>query len=270
MSKKTNPSRPAVIYISHGGGPLPLLGEESHGEMVAGLEHIAHLLPKPKAIIVISAHWQEDRPTITSGAYPSLIYDYGGFPEEAYDIKYPAPGKPQLANKVFDVLKRNDIDAELSIDRGFDHGLFIPLKIMYPEADIPCVQISLVNTFSPAEHIQIGKALAGLEEDKVLVIGSGFSFHNLKAFFMPPTQEIQGMNESFEQWLIDTCTNPELKERDREQRLIDWENGPAARFCHPREDHLIPLHVCYGLAQREASQVFKWTVMGKKVSAYLW
>ena len=270
MSNKSNSSVIDVIYISHGGGPLPLLGEKSHKEMVAGLENIAQTLAKPSAIIVVSAHWEEDRPTITSGAYPSLIYDYAGFPQEAYEIQYSAPGNPLLASKISDLLKENGIEADLAGDRGFDHGLFIPLKIMYPDADIPCVQLSLVNTLSPVEHIQIGKALAGLEEENVLVVGSGFSFHNLKAFFSPPTAEIQTMNESFEQWLIETLTSNELQEKEREQRLIHWQNAPAARFCHPREEHLIPLHVCYGVGQTQARKVFQWKVMGKKVSAYLW
>lgn len=270
MSKKSNSSRPAVIYISHGGGPLPLLGEKSHKEMVAGLEKIADILKKPSAIIVVSAHWEEDRPTLTSGAYPPLIYDYAGFPKEAYEISYSAPGNPQLANKVSAVLKNKGIEAKLDGKRGFDHGLFIPLKIMYPDANIPCIQLSLVKTLDPAEHLHIGKALAGLDEENLLVIGSGFSFHNLKAFFSPCTDKIQSMNESFEQWLIDTCSNHELKEEEREQRLIQWENAPAARFCHPREEHFIPLHVCCGLVQTQARQVFQWNVMGKKVSAYIW
>lgn len=269
MNKKSNSSGPEVIFTSHGGGPLPLMGEESHKEMVEGLKDIACVLTKPSAIIVISAHWEEDTATITSGAYPSLIYDYSGFPQEAYEIQYSAAGSPDLAHNILEVLKINDVEAALDGERGFDHGLFIPLKIMYPDADIPCVQLSLVKGLSPAQHIKIGKALAGLE-DNVLVIGSGFSFHNLKAFFTPSTEKIQAMNESFEQWLIDTCTNPQLNEEDREQRLIQWENVPGARFCHPREEHLIPLHICYGVAQTKAKQFFQWQVMGKRVSAYIW
>jgi len=270
MSNSSRIHLRSVLYISHGGGPLPLLGEPSHKEMIAGLKNIIIHMTKPSAIIVISAHWEEDKATITSGANPALLYDYSGFPQESYEIEYPAPGDPSLARKIFDVLKKKGIVADLVEERGFDHGVFVPLKIMYPEADIPCLQLSLVNTLSPAEHIRIGKAIAGLTEDNLLIVGSGFSFHNLKAFFSPSTDAIQSMNESFEQWLIDTCSSHELSEKEREYRLVHWESAPAARFCHPREEHLLPLHVCYGVVQAPASQVFSWLVMGKQVSAYLW
>ena len=119
-------------------------------------------------------------------------------------------------------------------------------------------------------HIRMGKALAGLTDDTLLVIGSGFSFHNLRAFFSPPTSQVRAMNESFEQWLIETCSSQALSEDERERRLVDWKSAPAARFCHPREEHLLPLHVCYGLAQSPAKQVFRFKVMGIKASAYLW
>jgi 4,5-DOPA dioxygenase extradiol len=260
----------SVLFLSHGGGPLPLLGDKAHGEMVAVLKKVTPDLGRPSAILVISAHWEEDAPTITSGASPPLIYDYYGFPEEAYAIEYPAPGAPMLANKIFGLLKNQGIGASLTDQRGFDHGLFVPLKIMYPDAAIPCIQLSLVKSLRPDEHIRIGKALAGLLDDNVLVIGSGFSFHNLKAFFAPSTTETQSMNEAFEQWLIETCSSRRLSEPEREHRLVNWESAPAARYCHPREEHLLPLHVCYGVAGSPARQVFRFEIMGKKSSVYLW
>jgi 4,5-DOPA dioxygenase extradiol len=271
MSDKSN-SVPggSVLYLSHGGGPLPLLGDGAHKEMITLLKKVTPDLGNPSAILVISAHWEENKPTITSGASPSLIYDYYGFPEESYAIEYPAPGAPMLANKIFGLLQSHGIDASLTDQRGFDHGLFVPLKIMYPDANIPCVQLSLVKGLRTDEHIRIGKALAGLLEENVLVIGSGFSFHNLRAFFGPSTMETQSMNEAFEQWLIDTCSNRQLSEPEREHRLVNWESAPAARYCHPREDHLLPLHVCYGIAGAPARQVFRFEIMGKKASAYLW
>ena len=185
---KTQPG--SVLYISHGGGPLPLLGDEGHHEMVDCLSDLARTLEKPAAIIVISAHWEENKPTITSGATPSLIYDYYGFPNESYDIRYPAPGDPLLAHKIFRLLNGSGIEAVLDEQRGFDHGVFVPLKIMFPDADIPCVQLSLVKSLNPLEHIRIGKALAGLKDDNVLIIGSGSSFHNIKAFLAPPIDEV--------------------------------------------------------------------------------
>jgi 4,5-DOPA dioxygenase extradiol len=150
-----------VLFLSHGGGPLPLLGDAGHSEMVENLRFIAaQRLGKPSAIIVISAHWEEAQPTITSGAAPPLIYDYFGFPDESYHIKYPCPGEPRLAEELQKSLQEAGIEASLDNKRGFDHGLFVPLKIMYPEADVPCVQLSLVQSLSPTEHINIGAALA--------------------------------------------------------------------------------------------------------------
>jgi len=244
----------SVLYLSHGGGPLPLLGDKGHQNMVNFIREVAPQLVKPSAILVISAHWEESKPTITSGKSPSLIYDYYGFPKASYEIEYPAPGAPELANKIFNLLGKAGIEAKLDDQRGFDHGLFVPLKMLYPEANIPCVQLSLVNSLQPEEHIQMGKALADLRKDNVLVIGSGFSFHNLKEFFMPSTKEAKAMNESFEQWLIETCSSSHFTEQEREQRLRNWHAAPAASYCHPRAEHLLPLHVCYGVAGSAAKK----------------
>lgn len=259
-----------ILYISHGGGPLPLLGDESHQELVANLKYLSTLITRPAAIIVISAHWEEEKPTITSGTSPQLIYDYYGFPKEAYAIQYPAPGNPDLANILYDLLSQYNIKTKLDDQRGFDHGLFVPLKIMYPSAEIPCIQISLVKGLNPVEHLQIGKALSSLRSRNVLIIGSGFSFHNLRALFEKPTTEAQSLNESFENWLIKTCNDAELSEIERENRFVNWEVAPGARYCHPREEHLIPLHVCYGVAGKAAQEAFRFEVMKKRASAYLW
>ncbi|WP_369809269.1 class III extradiol ring-cleavage dioxygenase [Paraglaciecola sp. MB-3u-78] len=140
---------PNILFISHGGGPMTLLGDEGHKEMVNCLQDIATKIIKPSAIIVVSAHWEETLPTITSGDKPSLIYDYYGFPQESYEIEYPCVGDPQLAEQIYNLLESAGIDANLNEQRGFDHGLFVPLKIMYPNADIPCVQLSLVNSLDP-------------------------------------------------------------------------------------------------------------------------
>ena len=262
--------KPTVLFISHGGGPLPLLGDEGHKEMVQNLKLIASKINKPSAILVISAHWEANIPTITSGSHPSLIYDYYGFPEESYDIQYPCPGEPGLAKQVQGVLGDKGIQASLDEQRGFDHGLFVPLKIMYPQADIPCIQLSLIKSLNPGEHIQLGAVLANLEYDNLLILGSGFSFHNLRAFFVPATDDSQTKNAAFEQWLIDTCANPELAEAERTQRLENWETAPFARYCHPREEHLLPLHVCYGVAQAACKEYFTLTILNKKASVYLW
>jgi aromatic ring-opening dioxygenase catalytic subunit (LigB family) len=249
---------------------MPLLGDEDHKEMVDCLKRITTILKKPAAILVISAHWEESIPAITSAARPSLIYDYYGFPEDSYKINYPCPGDPLLAKRIHNLLENAGIDSKLDDQRSFDHGLFVPLKIMYPDADIPCVQLSLVDSLNPLEHLKLGQALQGLDEENLLIIGSGFSFHNMKVFFAPENSDSKAMNELFEHWLLETCSSPDIKEEERMQRMINWENAPAARFCHPREEHLLPLHVCYGIAQTNCSRSFELRILNKKSSMYLW
>lgn len=260
-----------ILFLSHGGGPLPLLGDAGHREMVVGLREIASVhLARPRAILLISAHWEARVPTLTSAARPPLIYDYFGFPAESYEITYPCPGAPGLARSLQAALAAAGMDAELDEERGFDHGLFIPLKIMYPEADIPCVQLSLLQSLDPAAHLRLGMALANLEVEGLLVVGSGFSFHNLRAFFAPASAESRRQNEAFERWLIETCSSPHLDEDERVRRLQNWAEAPFARYCHPREEHLLPLHVCYGMAGSACSEHFELDIMNRKASFYLW
>lgn len=261
---------PTVLYLSHGGGPLPLLGDAGHREMVSTLTSITAQVRKPAAILVISAHWEEPQPTVTSGASPALIYDYYGFPDESYRIQYPCAGEPALAQRVHEALTRAGFNTRQDAERGFDHGLFVPLKIMYPGADIPCIQLSLLASLDAQQHIQLGEALQSLQEENLLVIGSGFSFHNMRAFFAEETDEIRAMNEEFDAWLNDTCLSAGLSEATRRQRLAEWDKAPHARYCHPREEHLLPLQVCYGLAQRPASTTFHCRILGKQASMFLW
>ncbi len=263
-------SSPQVLFLSHGGGPLPLLGDPNHQEMIDGLKTIAKMLRMPSAILVISAHWESDVPTLTSGEKPPLIYDYYGFPEESYQIQYPCLGEPDLAHQVYDALNTAQVPARLDANRGFDHGLFVPLKMMFPAADIPCIQLSLMNSLNPSGHIHLGRVLRSLAYDNLLVIGSGFSFHNLREFFKVGTPESKAMNKAFEDWLLETCTSTDISEEEREQRLIHWEDAPHARYCHPREEHLLPLHVCYGLAQTPCTESFELQILGKKSSMYFW
>lgn len=270
MENETPPELAPVFYLSHGGGPLPLLGDQNHKEMVDLLLSITPSLGQPKAIVVISAHWEESVVSITSGESPDLIYDYYGFPPESYEIQYPAPGKPELAHRLHSLFQRAGIQSTLNDHRGFDHGLFVPLKIMYPKANIPCIQISLSSSLKAEEHIEIGKALKELRKENILFIGSGFSFHNMRAFFSPMTPETITMNHEFVDWLTDTCSNEQFTECEREQRLIYWEKAPSARYCHPREEHLLPLHVCYGIAGSVVKKAFTLEILNKKTSAYLW
>lgn len=258
-----------VLFISHGGGPMPLLGDAGHADMVECLQNIENKIKKPSAIIIISAHWEENITTITSHPSPALIYDYYGFPDESYRIQYPCPGDAALAEKIQTQLSTNKIVSKLDQQRGVDHGVFVPLKIMYPQADIPCVQISLLSNLDPSEHIDIGKALQTLDHENLLIIGSGFSFHNMKAFFSHD-KNADTQNTTFETWLIDTCSNTSINEPQRAKRLIQWAQAPSARFCHPREEHLLPLHVCYGAAQSPCTAFYELTILNKKSSMYYW
>jgi len=258
------------MFLSHGGGPLPLLDDPAHRQMVALLEQLRSEIAQPRAIVLISAHWEEQVATLTSGENPSLIYDYYGFPAESYEITYPAPGLPALAEKIQASLGREGISAVLDAQRGFDHGLFVPLKLLFPDADIPCVQLSLNKSFDPAEHIRMGRALAGLAAEDVLVIGSGFSFHNMKAFFSSPPEHANQLNRQFDDWLVETLMDRTLSEAQRTERLVHWDKAPAARFCHPREEHLLPLHVCYGAAGGPAREIYSIEVIGKTTSFFMW
>ena len=247
-----------------------MLGDAGHQEMVEHLGNLAATIKKPSAIVVVSAHWEESEATITAHPNPPIIYDYFGFPPESYSLEYPAPGDPELAARLFESLAENSIESRLDPDRGFDHGLYIPLLLMYPEADIPCVQLSLISDLSPEKHIRVGEALSGLARDNILVLGSGFSFHNLKVLLGGRSSGPDPQNEAFEAWLIDTCTSTEIDESSRAQRLIDWERAPAARYCHPREEHLLPLHVCYGVTKSACIGRSVLTIMGKRSSTCFW
>ena len=258
-----------IIYFSHGGGPLPLLGDAGHREMVAFMRRLPEQLRKPEAILVVSAHWEEPAATLLGAPTPSLFYDYYGFPDEAYRVTYPVPGSPVLAERIAALLDRNEIRAGVDLQRGFDHGLFIPLKLMYPEADIPALQLSLVRGLDPAAHLVLGKALRELRAENILVVGSGFSFHNMRAFVWDGNEVPDAANDEFQDWLMETCTGT-LPGTEREQRLREWEKAPSARYCHPREEHLLPLHVCAGMADKPGSVVFDDYILGKRAVAFLW
>ena len=249
---------------------MPLLGDPGHREMVARLTDFADQLRRPSAILLISAHWEESVATVTSCPAPSLIYDYSGFPPESYEIEYPCPGDPELAARVCQVLRQAGVAAHADAQRGLDHGLFVPLKLMYPEANIPCVQLSLINSLDASAHLALGRALQALDHDNLLVVGSGFSFHNMRAFYAPNTSEVQARNQAFEDWLEATCTDPDLPESERAERLSHWGNAPHARYCHPREEHLLPLHVCYGFAERPSDAYVTATILGKKAGMVYW
>jgi 4,5-DOPA dioxygenase extradiol len=270
MLEQKNPQNQAqIVYFSHGGGPLPILGDASHKSMVEFMRQLPSRLRKPDAILVISAHWEENTATLLSAPDPPMFYDYYGFPDKAYEITYPAPGNPELANRIAGLMLKNNISARLDPQRGFDHGLFIPLKLMYPQADIPSLQLSLLRGLDPTAHIALGKAMRELMVENILVIGSGFSFHNMSAFSWQGINTQDPANDAFQNWLIEICTGP-ISQSEREQLLIEWQKAPSARYCHPREEHLLPLHVCLGMADKPALTIFDDYILGKRGIAFLW
>lgn len=258
-----------VIYFSHGGGPMPILGDPGHQSMVTFMKQLSTQIEKPDAILVISAHWEESVATVTGGEQTSLFYDYYGFPKETYTLTYPAPGNPQLAGRISSLLRENHIPVNIDTKRGLDHGVFIPLMLMYPEADIPVVQLSLVMGLDPTVHLSIGKALQPLLNDNILVIGSGFSFHNMQVFMSQREAKADSANDDFQDWLIETCSGT-LGLSEREQRLTLWEQAPSARYCHPREEHLLPIHVCSAMAGEPGKIIFDDEIAWKRSIGVMW
>ncbi|KDR94157.1 Aromatic ring-opening dioxygenase, catalytic subunit, LigB family [Peptoclostridium litorale DSM 5388] len=258
-----------IIYFSHGGGPLPMLDDPSHDKMIRFMKNLPYQIQRPDSIIVFSAHWEEDVVTIQSGSEPEIMYDYYGFPEAAYSVKYPCKGNSELAFKIAELFKKNGIKYRLDDKRPYDHGSYIPLKMMYPNADIPVIQISLHHNLDPLTHLNVGKALRPLLEENLLIIGSGFSFHNMRRFDFEGKNTVDPLNDEFQDKLIEICCGEKNEEKKRED-FIHWENIPGARYCHPREEHLLPLLVCVGLSKGVAAKVFDDYILGKRATAFLW
>lgn len=240
------------FFISHGGGPWPYMeGEfrDKFKQLEASLQELPRLLSEqPKAVLMISAHWQTNEFSVMSSQSPVMIYDYSGFPQHTYEVQYPAAGSPQLAAQVKKLIVDAGFPVQLDTRQGFDHGTFAPMAVIYPKADIPVVQLSIREDFDPATHLTIGKALAPLREQGILIIGSGLSYHNLRQFG-PAARE---SSKAFDDWLQKVLCNSSAKERLN--KLTNWEQAPFARQVHPNEDHLIPLLIAVGAGEEEAGQ----------------
>lgn len=264
--------RAPVLFVSHGGGPMPLLGDPGHAGMLQTFQQIQQKLQqlphKPAALLFISAHWEMSQTTATTAALPPLYYDYYGFPAEAYSIQYPVAGAPELARSIVEHLELSGIHAGSDAERGLDHGVFVPALLLFPDASIPCIQLSLIKGLDAAAHLKLGKALRWLRERKIMIVGSGFSFHNMREFFGAGTEQADTLNLAFEQWLSDTLQIAD--EHDRDQKLMAWAQAPGARFCHPREEHLLPLHVCAGVVDAAVSEQWQFRVLGRQGSCYWW
>jgi aromatic ring-opening dioxygenase catalytic subunit (LigB family) len=214
---------------------------------------------------MVSAHWQEPAFSVTSGAKPGMIFDYYGFPPHTYELRYPAPGDPRLAERIVGLLGQAHLPAQADPQRGFDHGMFIPLMLMFPDADIPVVQLSLRHDLDPQAHLQAGQALAALRDEGVLIVGSGMSFHNMRAYGDPRFGPI---SDEFDHWLTAAV---EAAPQQRLQALADWAQAPSARLCHPprAEEHLLPLMLVAGAATDDAGQrVFTDRVLETTLSAF--
>jgi aromatic ring-opening dioxygenase catalytic subunit (LigB family) len=258
-------SRLPTMFLPHGGGPWPFVDGLGGADEVRDLRAYLAALPPattPRAVLVVSAHWEERVPTLMTAPSPPMLYDYFGFPDAAYEITWPAAGAPDLAAEVAEHLRRGGFETSSDAARGFDHGTFVPLKVAFPDAGVPTLQLSLEAGLDPERHLAIGRALAPLRDQGVLLVGSGMSYHNMKRFRDPGASREA---EVFDAWLRRAATSPG-PERDR--LLADWAHAPAARASHPREEHLLPLMVVAGAAGEEVGAVpFTGTFYGKRISA---
>lgn len=258
----------STYFINHGGGPCFFIDGGSMRatwrELETYLRGFADRLPEPpRTILVVSGHWEETRPTVNAGAKPPLLFDYSGFPEHTYRLTWPAPGSPGLAELVRGLLASAGIDSDSDAARGWDHGVFVPMKVMYPDAEIPVVQLSLQRGLDAAAHLAIGRALKPLREEGVLIVGSGQSYHNMRGFF--GGRSLDPGAEAFDDWLREQMVNGAT----RDDALTRWEDAPGAREAQPREDHLLPLMVAAGAASGEAGVVdFHGHALGKPISGF--
>jgi aromatic ring-opening dioxygenase catalytic subunit (LigB family) len=248
-NESTTVTKLPTYFISHGGGPWPWIKDLmpwNFDVLEQSLKDMPRELPvAPKAILAISGHWETKELAVQASPNPPMVYDYSGFPEFTFHLKYPAPGDPVLARRVQQLLTGAGFPTDLDTDRGYDHGVFAPFYVMYPEAKMPIVQLSIRADYDPGAHLAIGRAIAPLRSEGVLIVGSGLSYHNLRQF----NASAAAPSKAFDSWLTETLCETPLAERS--EKLVGWSTAPSARLCHPQEDHLIPLMVAVGAAEDE-------------------
>ena len=261
-----------ALYLPHGAGPCFFMDwspPDTWTRMAAWLRGSMRDLPaRPSAILVVSAHWETPHYAVQSGAAPGLLFDYSGFPEHTYRLRYPAPGDPVLARRVRALLDQAGLPNAEDGERGYDHGVFIPLLLMAPEADIPVVQLSLRAGLDAREHAAMGRALAPLRDEGVFIVGSGMSFHNMRGYRDPRYTPV---SDRFDAWLTETVAIEDGAARA--EALARWHEHPDGRASHPREEHLIPLMVIAGTAgangeRSGGTRVFSDRVLETTVSAF--
>ena len=254
-----------AFFIPHGGGPSFFM-DDPQGIWTGMRDFLASLstrLPeKPSAILLVSAHWETAGFALTGAAKPDLIYDYYGFPEHTYQLQYPAVGAPDIASLAATLIENAGVPVRVDTERGFDHGVFIPLKVAFPGADIPVVAMSVEHGLDPALHLAAGRALAPLRDQGVVIIASGMSFHNLRAFkqtamALPSTE--------FDKWLVGVATLPHAA---RAVSLEQWAKAPFAQIAHPEAEHLLPLMVAAGASDQPGQHIFRDVLFSSAVSAF--
>ncbi len=261
----TTTLRQPSLFIPHGGGPCFFM-EDPAGTwtgMAAFLRTLADRLPeRPRAVLVVSGHWETRGFAFTGAARPPLIYDYGGFPPHTYELRYDVPGDPALAARGAALLEAAGIAAQVDTARGLDHGVFVPMKVAFPEADIPVVEMSVDKDLDPALHRAAGRALAPLRDEGVLIVASGMSFHNMRGYGDP---RFTAPSEAFDAWLTDAvAAAPDA----RGAALDRWADAPAGRLSHPREEHLLPLMVAAGASEARGTRIYAEYVLETAISGF--
>lgn len=262
---------------------MPVLGDPGHKDIVRSLtDRVPRILrlntpEAPRAIVVVTAHWSERNPSISSGSRHSLLYDYGGFPREAYSLKYDAPGSPDVASEVKAALEQEGLKPVLNDSRGWDHGVFIPFLLINPKADVPIIQLSVLASESPEEHRKMGLALARLRDSNVAIVGSGFaSFHNLRemmALYSANPIEIADLSRSVTEWSDALGNAVETRDaKERAAKLDKWRDMPHSYRMHPPRggEHFMPLLVCSGAAGDEPAGKYKDDFLGIDIWTYYW
>lgn len=256
------------IFLPHGGGPCFFMNlggptDPMWRPMESYLRDLVASLPeRPKTILLVSGHWEEERFTVHTGERPALLFDYYGFPAHTYELRWDTLGAPDVARRAAALLEAAGFPTAEEAERGWDHGVFIPMKVAVPDADIPLVQLSLRHDLDPADHIRAGRALAPLRDEGVLIVGSGMSFHNMRA----RGPEVTPPADVWDDALTDAVTDPDPAARA--DRVAHWDSLANARFAHPREEHLLPLMVALGAGgddpavRDHRSHVLGWTVSG--------
>ncbi|MCX7278345.1 MAG: class III extradiol ring-cleavage dioxygenase [Burkholderiales bacterium] len=267
MTETTGAARMSVYFLSHGGGPWPWVDgmKQMFAKTAREFAALPSRLPaKPKAVLIITGHWEAARFSVSTSERPPIDYDYFGFPEHTYRLQYPAPGSPALAGQIQQLLAKAGFECAGDAGRGFDHGTFVPLSLMYPDADVPIVLLSLRSDYSAVDHIRVGEAISSLRDDGVLIMGSGLTYHSMRGFGRSASTPVA---EAFEAYLNAAIGQPDAAKRS--DMLVQWEQAQGARLAHPQEDHLLPLMVVAGAAGQDVShRVFVDHAMSVAMASY--